>query len=79
MSNTIALVYYIGGGEYQAIDDIQRAFNKLGNFGKLSLTPGKLCSRLELLVSPACKQFDGVYFMDVDGFEVVEEDQHVGK
>lgn len=77
--NEVCVAYYIGGDDFKSKDDVKDRLEAFGNLGQLALNPGKLCSRLELLVSPSCSEYKGVYCMKVDDFELIDEDQHVGK
>jgi len=50
--------YLIEAGPNLEPIDAQKALNGIANFSELAFTPGKLASRLELLVSPAKKSKD---------------------
>ena len=74
------LAYYLGGKGFETANDVKLKMEWLGDLGGLALKPGKLVSRLELMVSPACHEYNGIYDnFKVNDFELIEENQHVGK
>lgn len=79
MTNKRYLAYYVGGEGFESASDLKKKLEELGDFSKLALEPGKICSRLELTVSPACTQYNGVYKMKIDDFEQIKENGHVGE
>lgn len=72
------VAYYIGGKHFSTADDVKKMLEKLGDFSKIALQPGKICSRLELLVSPSCSHCP-IFTNSSKDFELIEENQHVGK
>ena len=78
LEKSACVAYYLGGDGFATKDDVKDKLDSFGNLSLLAVNRAKLCSRLELLVSPACSKYNGVYCMKDDEFEVIEEDQHVG-
>ncbi|KAI2496317.1 RNA-dependent RNA polymerase [Fragilaria crotonensis] len=67
---------------YVAMDhcELQKALNQLGDFAALQ-PPCKAASRLEMMVSPASTDkagFPRVWLRNIDDFELIEENHHVG-
>ena len=73
------VAYYLGGHGFDTVADVKRKLEELGDFSEIALNCGKMCARLELTVSPASSQYPGVFEMKADEFELIEENQHVGK
>jgi hypothetical protein len=78
IKNFYMMAYYIA--ESSPGSFIKSEMEKLGDF---NLMPDfKIASRLELMLTPATKQFNeklnGVIKMDVCNFETVDENQNVG-
>lgn len=74
------MAYYLGGKGFETANDVKLKMEWLGDLGSLALKPGKLASRLEMMVSPSCTQFNGIYNdFQIEDFELIEENQHVGK
>jgi hypothetical protein len=72
--------YYAGDGNgITSADDVKEKLEAIGNFSQLALLPGKLCTRLELLLSPACSKCPHFFEICPDDVEMVEENQHDGK
>ncbi len=72
------VAYYLGGKHFSTADDVKEMLEKLGDFSDIALQPGKVCSRLELLVSPSCSHCH-IFTNSSKDFELIEENQHVGK
>ena len=73
------VAYYVGGDNILTASDVQMMLEELGDFSKIALLPGKVCSRLELLVTPSAAKYAGFFQLQKDEFEMIEENQHVGK
>ena len=77
------VAYYVGGDGISCAADVQRRLEEYGNFDQISMLRGKMCSRLEMLVSPAsslCKNdYCGLFKVHKDEFELVDENEHEGK
>ncbi len=75
MTNKRCVAYYV----QDTPDNIKKLLDKIAGFSSLALEPGKLCSRLELMVSPACSLCNGIFEMKSDDFELIAENGHIGE
>lgn len=73
------VAYYVCGDDISSAADVKRKLEELGDFSEIAMQPGKVCSRLELMVSPACAMCPGLFKLHRNEFELIEENQNVGK
>ena len=73
------VAYYLGGPGFDTADDVKRKLEELGHFNEIALNYGGMCAQLQLMVSPASTQYPSLFELNSDEFELIEENQHVGK
>jgi hypothetical protein len=80
--NKVYQAYYVGGDLYPTADSVKRKLEEIADFSQLGMHPGKLASRLELMLSTAHNECPGVLtnLKELD-FDLIDENanQYDGK